>query len=306
MPTGDALAAIGRGVLTGAPSSTVVTLPVGTGPTFDEAVAGLRSQASFVRVPTDASSSREAGVCVAETLGMQRTVIVEGGHNASPDCGIGFLEGLLGDSCIDPRRPEVLADALTRAQGLVADAGVDLVCAASTARPLLGLDSVLAVAPDLEPLENQDIALTAALTQAFAHRPLGRRQLLEGQDVHPARLRGSGAGGGVGAVVAAIGGRIVSTGDLLSQLLDLDDIMEGCELVIVAEPELSSPLLAESTLDRVTSAAAAHALPVVAITRRSSLSHFEKAEWGLHGVFETEGSVMLEDAGRRIARTWLR
>lgn len=306
VPTGDALAAIGRGVLTGAPSSTVVTLPVGTGPTFDEAVAGLRSQASFVRVPTDASSSREAGVCVAETLGMQRTVIVEGGHNASPDCGIGFLEGLLGDSCIDPRRPEVLADALTRAQGLVADAGVDLVCAASTARPLLGLDSVLAVAPDLEPLENQDIALTAALTQAFAHRPLGRRQLLEGQDVHPARLRGSGAGGGVGAVVAAIGGRIVSTGDLLSQLLDLDDIMEGCDLVIVAESELSSPLLAESTLDRVTSAAAAHALPVVAITRRSSLSHFEKAEWGLHGVFETEGSVMLEDAGRRIARTWLR
>ncbi|MDU5150286.1 MAG: hypothetical protein E6215_08610, partial [Anaerococcus prevotii] len=93
VPTGDALAAIGRGVLTGAPSSTVVTLPVGTGPTFDEAVAGLRSQASFVRVPTDASSSREAGVCVAETLGMQRTVIVEGGHNASPDCGIGFLEG---------------------------------------------------------------------------------------------------------------------------------------------------------------------------------------------------------------------
>ena len=306
LSTGDALAAIGRGVLTGAPSSTVVTLPVGTGPTFDEAVAALHSQASFVRVPTDASSSREAGVCVAETLGMQRTVIVEGGHNASPDCGIGFLEGLLGDSCIDPRRPEVLADALTRAQGLVADAGVDLVCAASTARPLLGLDSVLAVAPDLEPLENQDIALTAALTQAFAHRPLGRRQLLEGQDVHPARLRGSGAGGGVGAVVAAIGGRIVSTGDLLSQLLDLDDIMEGCDLVIVAEPELSSPLLAESTLDRVTSAAAAHALPVVAITRRSSISHFEKAEWGLHGVFETEGSVMLEDAGRRIARTWLR
>ena len=305
-PTGDALAAIARGVLTGSPSSTVATLPVGTGPTFDEAVAALRSQASFVRVPTDASSSREAGVCVAETLGMQRTVIVEGGHNASPDCGIGFLEGLLGDSCIDPRRPEVLADALTRAQGLVADAGVDLVCAASTARPLLGLDSVLAVAPDLEPVENQDTALTAALTQAFAHRPLGRRQLLEGQDVHPARLRGSGAGGGVGAVIAAIGGRIVSTGDLLSQLLDLDDIMEGCDLVIVAEPELSSPLLAESTLERVTSAAAAHALPVVAITRRSSLSHFEKAEWGLHGVFETEGSVMLEDAGRRIARTWLR
>lgn len=284
----------------------MLTVPFGTGPTFDEAVAALGSQASFVRVPTQASSSREAGERVADALRNGGTVIVEGGHNSSPDCGAGFLEGLLDVPSIDPRQPETFADALTRAQSLVAEAGVDLVCAASTARPLLGLDSVLAVAPNLEPIEAQDTALTAALTQVFAHRPLGRHQLLDGADVHPARQRGSGAGGGVGAVIAAIGGRIVSTGDLLSQLLDLDDMLESCDLVIVAEPELSSPLLAESTLDCVTRAAATHALPVVAITHRSSLSHFEKAEWGLHGVFETGGSVTLEDAGRRVARTWLR
>ncbi len=306
MPTGEALDAIRRGVVAGAPEPTVLTVPFGTGPTFDEAVAVLDSQASFVRVPSQASSSREAGERVADALRNGGTVIVEGGHNSSPDCGAGFLEGLLDVPSIDPRQPETFADALTRAQSLVAEAGVDLVCAASTARPLLGLDSVLAVAPDLEPIEAQDTALTAALTQVFAHRPLGRHQLLDGADVHPARQRGSGAGGGVGAVIAAIGGRIVSTGDLLSQLLDLDDMMEDCDLVIVAEPELSSPLLAESTLDCVTRAAATHALPVVAITHRSSLSHFEKAEWGLHGVFETEGSVTLEDAGRRVAWTWLR
>ena len=305
-PTGEALDAICRGVVAGAPEPTVLTVPFGTGPTFDEAVAVLDSQASFVRVPTQASSSREAGERVADVLRNGGTVIIEGGHNSSPDCGAGFLEGLLDVPGIDPRHPEAFADALTRAQSLVAEAGVDLVCAASTARPLLGLDSVLAVAPNLEPIEAQDTALTAALMQVFAHRPLGRHQLLAGADVHPARQRGSGAGGGVGAVIAAIGGRIVSTGDLLSQLLDLDDMMEGCDLVIVAEPELSSPLLAESTLDCVTRAAATHALPVVAITHRSSLSHFEKAEWGLHGVFETEGSVTLEDAGRRVARTWLR
>ena len=305
-PTGEALDAICRGVVAGAPEHTVLTVPFGTGPTFDEAVAALRSQASFVRVPTDASSSREAGERVAESLGHGGTVIVEGGHNASPDCGVGFLEGLLDLSGIDPRQPEALADALTRAQALVSDADVDLVCAASTARPLLGLDSVLAVAPDLEPIEAQDTALTAALTQAFAHRPLGRHQLLDGADVHPARQRGSGAGGGVGAVIAAIGGRIVATGDLLSQLLGLETALDGVDLVIAAEPELASPVLAESTLDCVTRAAATHALPVVAITHRSSLSHFEKAEWGLHGVFETEGSVTLEDAGCRVARTWLR
>ena len=306
LPTGEALDAIRRGVLVGASDPGVVTVPCGTGPTFDEAVAALGSRASFVRVPTDASSSREAGERVADSLRSGGAVIVEGGHNSSPDCGVGFLEGLLGAPAIDPRQPEALADALTRAQSLVADAGLDLVCAASAARPLLGLDSVLAVAPDLEPIEVQDTALTAALTQAFAHRPLGRRQLLDGADVHPARQRGSGAGGGVGAVIAAIGGRIVSTGDVLSQLLRLADVVSGVDLVIVAEPELASPVLAESTLDCVTRVAATHALPVVAITHRSSLSHFEKAEWGLHGVFETEGSVTLEDAGRRVARTWLR
>ena len=305
-PTGEALDAICRGVVAGAPETTVVTVPFGTGPTFDEAVAALRSQASFVRVPTRAASSREAGERVADLLRNGGTVIVEGGHNSSPDCGAGFLEGLLDVPSIDPRHHEALADALTRAQSLVAEAGVDLVCAASTARPLLGLDSVLAVAPDLEPIEAQDTALTASLTQEFAHRPLGRQQLLDGADVHPARQRGSGAGGGVGAVIAAIGGRIVATGDLLSSLLGLEEMLDGADLVIVAEPELASPVLAESTLDCVTRAAATHALPVVAITHRSSLSHFEKAEWGLHGVFETEGSVTLEDAGRRIARTWLR
>ena len=162
LPTGEALDAIRRGVLVGASDPVVVTVPCGTGPTFDEAVAALDSQASFVRVPTDASSSREAGERVADSLRNGSAVIVEGGHNSSPDCGVGFLEGLLGAPGIDPRQPEALADALTHAQALVSDAGVDLVCAASTARPLLGLDSVLAVAPDLEPIEAQDTALPIA------------------------------------------------------------------------------------------------------------------------------------------------
>ena len=182
LPTGEALDAVRRGVRAGASDPVVVTVPFGTGPIFDETVARLGSQASFVRVPTDASSSREAGERVADSLRNGGTVIVEGGHSSSPDCGVGFLEGLLGVPGLDPRQPESLADALTRAQSLVADAGVDLVCAASTARPLLGLDSVLAVAPDLEPIEAQDTALTAALTQAFAHRPLGRHQLLDGAE----------------------------------------------------------------------------------------------------------------------------
>ena len=302
LPTGVALGEIGQGVLAGCADAEPVLLPFGAGPTFDEAVAASRSQASFVRVPTDVSSTREAGERVATALGESR-VVVEGGHNASPDCGLGFLAGLLGvaDSEVSG---DALPASLTRAEELVAASGTDLVCAASTPRPLLGLDSVLAV--DLTPIEEQNTALTGLLTQAFAHRPLGRRQLIESSVGHPARGYGSGAGGGVGAIIAASGGRIVPTGVLLDDLLILDKALESADLVIVAEPELASPLLATSTLDSLTKAAGAHALPVVGCTVRSSLSHVERAEWGLHGVFETEARVTLREAGRRIARTWLR
>ena len=49
LSTGEALDAIRRGVLAGASDTAVVTVPFGTGSTFDEAVAALDSQASFVR-----------------------------------------------------------------------------------------------------------------------------------------------------------------------------------------------------------------------------------------------------------------
>lgn len=304
LSTGVALEQIGRGLREGSDGLDVVLLPFGTGPTFDEAVAGLRSQASFVRVPAEASSTREAGEHVAAALGKPR-VVVEGGHGPSPDCGLGFLAGLLGVAESDVSG-EGLGPALTRAEDMLGASGTDLVCAASTPRPLLGLDSVLAVRPDLDPIEEQDTELTGALTQAFAHRPLRRRQLLGGQAAHPARAFGSGAGGGVGAVIAAIGGRIAPTADFLADLLNVDDALKDADLLVVVEPELASPLLATSTLDALTRAAGELALPVVAATVRSSLSHYERAQWGLHGIFETEACVTLDDAGRRIARTWLR
>ena len=182
LPTGVALEQIGRGLRAGGDGLDVVLLPFGSGPTFDEAVAACRSQASFVRVPTEASSTRQVGERVAAALGEPR-VVVEGGHGASPDCGLGFLAGLLGVAESDVSG-EGLGPALTRAEDMLGASGTDLVCAASTPRPLLGFDSVLAVAPDLNPIEEQDTSLTGNLMQAFAHRPLGRRLLLEDSQAH--------------------------------------------------------------------------------------------------------------------------
>lgn len=133
LPTGVALEQIGRGLTDGADRLDVVSLPFGSGPTFDEAVAACRSQASFVRVPAEASSTREAGEHVAAALGKPR-VVVEGGHGPSPDCGLGFLAGLLGVAESDVSG-EGLGPALTRAEDMLGASGTDLVCAASTPRP---------------------------------------------------------------------------------------------------------------------------------------------------------------------------
>jgi len=139
------LGEIGQGVLAGCADAESAILPFGAGPTFDEAVAASRSQASFVRVPTDVASTREAGELVATALGESR-IVVEGGHNASPDCGLGFLAGLLGvaDSEVSG---DALPTALARAEELVAASGTDLVCAASTSPPPLGPPPGLPVGP---------------------------------------------------------------------------------------------------------------------------------------------------------------
>ena len=102
LPTGEALDAVRRGVRAGASDPVVVTVPFGTGPTFDEAVARLGSQASFVRVPTDASSSREAGERVADSLRNGGTVIRRNSANTesriSPTSRAKRLRGFCGSS----------------------------------------------------------------------------------------------------------------------------------------------------------------------------------------------------------------
>ena len=97
----------------------------------------------------------------------------------------------------------------------------------------------------------------------------------------------------------------MDTGALLVALGPLRRHLEGADLLVVCEPDLSFPALAESCLDAITAAAAPWAIPVVALAARSTLSAHERAQWGLHGVFATDGALGPGVAGARIARTWL-
>ena len=306
-----ALEAVARGFASRRPDWEVALLPFGAGAAFEEALPDEAMRARAVSIAVDEPSTLRAGGRAREILEGGATPIVEGANVRSPDAGIGFLAGFTGRPLPPAALP--LAERLEAVAQLIAEgeralAKRDLIAAASTSRPLLGLDSVLAVDVDLEARPYQDRDLSLVLARLLARAPSRSLPLLDASSeaAAPGRMPGSGLGGGAGAMIAAIGGRIVDAAAFLAASAPLSDAVEGCDLALVLEPDLHSPRLAEAMLDTLTRAASQAAIPVVGVGESSSLSGHERAEWGLHGQFVTEGRVDLEEAGSRIARTWTR
>lgn len=301
-----ALEELSRGFLSAAAHWEVEMIPFGPGQAFQEAVSGARSSRyAPIVVPDDEQGSAWAGRKAREALESDLVPILEGGHPHSVDCGIGFISSLSGIEVSDPSTLEqTLPHALSTARKILA--GRDMIAAASTRRPLLGMSSVLALDPELNARSVQDRGLTSLLTRLLSTSEEKTLPLLgtKPQPKGAGRIPGSGAGGGVGAMVLAIGGRIIDTGLFLRDFLRLDERIADAELVLVLEAKLHSPNLSDSFLDVICDAAAQHALPVVAIGAESSLSAHERAQWGLNGQFITEGKHSLFQAGARIAQTW--
>lgn len=302
-----ALGAVAEGFAAVRPDWEVQTLPFGPGRAFAEALTAIPGHRwAPVLVESWEATTRRAGEDVVEALDAGLVPVVEGGHSIDVDAGLGFLSALAG---WEVTRERVLTEGLLPSLGRAGArlGGRDLVAATSTLRPLLGLASTMAIGVDLGARPDQDRDLTGALARSFvevgvAHRGL---PLADAHTTDASRLPGSGAAGGAAAMVAALGGRIVASGTFLGEALDLGARVGACDLLVVLEPHLDSPLLAEALLDTLTAAGASHALPVVAVGVDSTLSSHEAAQWGLHGILTTgadRGALL--DVGRRVARTW--
>lgn len=312
LPASAALALFARGFREAAPGWEAEAVPFGPGAAFAEAVSRAPARGlAPIPVGIEEASTRRAGEQVLGALEAGLVPVVEGGHSIDSDAGLGMLSALSGAelagdaASIERDVPSALDAARRRLSGR------DLVAAASTARPLLGMASVMALGVDLEPRPLQDRDITSALSRVFRSAGPARTALslagdpAPGRD--PSRLPGSGAAGGAAAMILALGGRLVPTGDLLADVTDLGSRLDLADLVVVAEPLLHSPHLADATLDTVTRAAASRALPVVALGSESSLSAHEAAEWGIHGILVVRDSRdALVEGGRRVARTWAR
>ncbi|MCD4558066.1 glycerate kinase [Schaalia sp. lx-100] len=315
--TTDALAAVGRALRARHLDVQVELLPFGSGPHVSLLCADhLPENWVLIRHNHDTcESTYEAGKSVREALLRGENVLIESEqqwvpHSLSalnhadkrlrPDGGASFLSGLTGITLpSDHIDEELFLTALEHARHLIRSRHV--IMAASTQRPLLGLSSVCAVGPEGEPITDMDPSFLRDLGRVYRHSFQTRSEDLlrtsrsttsiresDSQIMRsPAELPGSGAGGGIGAVVAATGGTLRGTGEALIRVLGIDTHVNGADLVVMMTPQLHSPILSHSPLPAFTAECARAALPVVAIAEESSLAPYERAQWDIHGVILT-------------------
>lgn len=297
-----ALDLVARGFQSFAPTWQAHRAPFGPGRAFVEA---MRSHVEIAVLSTaEEADLKVLGARYRAAILAGKTPVVEGGHLAHTDGGVAFLEGLSGLRRADYSDFDHWFFAAIERSRVLCRRG-DFYAAFSSARPLFGPSSTLALSPDLTPRNDTDADFNRQW-MSLLHQVAQPHLPLQGQPasvVEPGRIAGSGASGGAAAVISVLGGRLISDGDFLAYHTNLQSRFAEVDLVIVLEPELHSPVLAESTLPTLSEAAARLALPVLAIGRSSSLSAHERAEWGIHGVL-TDENEDFETLGQRAARTW--
>lgn len=298
------LRALAQGFLAGAPSWEVSSLAFGPGRAFADAMEG--DQRFCVLSVGDGDSLHEAGQRFREVLAEGKVPVLEGGHLTATDGGVSFLEGISGAKRKANESLEAwFARAIEHAQNVVS--GREFYAAYSTSRPLFGPSSTLALEPDLSLRDTGDTAFNRRWAELL-HKTVRPQLAVSGQSAsvaEPGRLPGSGASGGAAAIVGLLGGRLVPDGDFLLHHTNCERFIEASDLVIICEPELHSPTLAESSLDLLTEIASRSAIPVLAVGVHSTLSAHERAQWGIHGILVDE-TGNLDALGYRAARTWAR
>lgn len=317
-----------------APEVLVETLPFGPGAAAELAARAANSPVRVIADDRAENSSYPLGAKFREAImqagsgeGANR-IALEAGHSEYHDWGLGFLEALIGleqghfDQADPKAVEESLPEALEEAKELLEGSGASVTFAASTDRPLVGAGSPAELNPDLSlryptrtlgglPLGG---APYIALQEAVRKVLLNAAQCAQEPDGHaptdPTRIDGSGAAGGVAALLSALGVPIINTYALLSEVTDLKEKVRGADLVVVAEPHLDVPELSDLGLTQITAATAQSGVPTIGVGVRSSLSSVERAELGLQAQTllssRKVGRDAFEDVGRRIAQTWLR
>jgi glycerate kinase len=189
---------------------------------------GRQTVADLPPDPLGATSFGAGQLIAAAVVAGAAKVIVGVGGTASTDGGEG----------------------LARALGDAAE-GVELVAALDVRNPLLGRDGAAAV---FGPQKGATPAQVAALDRRLAALALPT-----------AALPGAGAGGGIGAMLMALGARAVSGADLVADAAGLDGLLLGAELCITAEGRIDRGTLAGKVVATVADKCAGASVKCIAV-----------------------------------------
>ncbi|PYG01989.1 glycerate kinase [Georgenia satyanarayanai] len=245
----------------------------------------------------------------ARDLGAGR-VVVGLGESATHDGGAGLVRTLAGAS----PEADIDGDVLASAHRVLA--GADVVVAAATQVPLLGLHGAGALLADrlgsaeAQRLDTRTGELAARLERLGRGLP-ARPTLLPGGHEHggpsrPGRADGAGAGGGAAYALTVLGGRLLHGPDVVATAVGLAEEMARTDVVLTATAVLDAPAVDASVVATVGRAAMELGLPVVVLAEEVHTSRREVARAGISATYETGpgGVDALEEWARRLARTW--
>lgn len=248
-----------------------------------------------------------------------RTVVVGLGGSATNDAGAGMLAALglelldAGGSALPPGGLALAA--LDRVAGAPQLRGATLVAATDVDNPLCGPHGATAVFGPQKGLRPED---TARLDAALARWAEVVERDLPGVPAGLAELPGSGAAGGLGAAVFALGGTRQAGFELISRVVGLPAALERADLVLTGEGSFDFQSLRGKVAGGVAAAAAERGVPCLVLAGQVSVGRREAAAAGVeaaYSVADEAGSVeaalarpadRLADLAARVAGQWSR
>lgn len=337
------------GALPGAlPGALLGDLPAGVLMAPGTTTAYIDSAVALAAHPRDGSAPVAAQIEWAIAAGATRVVVGLGTPAdlpGLPDAGAGLLAALgvrgLDVSRSGPRsvdaagpgggaqggRPHGVAQAISGLRG------VDLVVAAATDIPLLGLHGACAGAADAgsttreaaQRLEREIGELSDLLWQARERETAGRRPgllaLASGQAAPTAvtprardltSLPGAGAGGGLGFALALLGARLMPGAAVYAQAVGLADRARAADLVVAARDDLDGASFHGSGIEQAALAASGLGIACVALAERTMMNRRELAAVGLSASYplradgdgDGDPSARTAVVTERVARSW--
>ena len=228
------------------------------------------------------TTSYGLGILLATAIetGVREVVVGLGGTGVN-DAGAGLLAAL-GAAPVDVAG-NVLpygGAALAHVEGLGGvprTHGVALVAATDVDTLLTGPRGASAVFGPQKGASRADVLLLDAALERFA----AVLQALPSCPPTVAARPGSGAAGGVGAALLALGGRVVSGIGLVSELTGLDRALDEVDLVITGEGSFDAQSLRGKVVSGVAAGARDRGLPCVVLAGQASAGRREAAAAGV-------------------------